>query len=117
MTELHVRCDKNRNRDSKKRNINSTAIENDANKALHNSRCLRMDFREEDRECFKSHYYLDDGAHQKITALIKRARTTTNKNQARCLLDWADSLRYKAIIAEIEMGAEFLLDLNEDIKG
>ena len=75
-----------------------------------------MDFRDEDREFFKSHYYLDDETHQKITELIKRAPTTTKKHQARLLLDWADSLTYKAIIAEIEMVGEFELGLNEDIK-
>ena len=76
-----------------------------------------MDFRDEDLECFKSHYYLDDETHQKILEIIERARTATNKHRARRLLDWADYLTFKAVIAEIEMVGEFLLDLNEDIKG
>ena len=76
-----------------------------------------MDFGDEEVECFKSHYNLDDASHQKITELIKRARTTQNKHQARRLNDCADSRTYKAIIAEIELVCEFLLDLNEDIKG
>ena len=76
-----------------------------------------MDFRDEERECLKSHYYLDDETHQKIFELIERARSATNKHRARRLLDWADSLTYNAIIAEIEMVGGFLLDLNEDIKG
>ena len=76
-----------------------------------------MDFDIEDRIYLKGLYYIDDETHQKITELIKRARTTTNKHQARRLLDWADSLTYKAIMAEIEMVDEFLLDLNDEIKG
>ena len=51
-----------------------------------------MDFDDEDRICFKSLYYLDDLIHQKISELIERARTATNKHRARRLLAWADSL-------------------------
>ena len=76
-----------------------------------------MDFRDEERECFKSHYYLDDETHQKILEILERARTATNKNRASRLLDWADSLTYNAIIVLIEMVGEFLLHLNEDING
>ena len=76
-----------------------------------------MDFDDEDRICFKSLDYLDDETHQKITELIQRARTTTNKQQARSLLSWADSMTYNAVIAVIEMVGEFLLDSSEDIKG
>ena len=76
-----------------------------------------MDFREEDRMSFRSNYYLDDETHQKITELIKRARTTRNKHQARGLLDWADSLTYRTYFAEIEMVNEFLLDSSDEIKG
>ena len=66
-----------------------------------------MAFDIEDRICSLYHYYLDYETHQKITKLIQRARTTTNKQQARRLLDWADSLSYTAYIAEIEMVGEF----------
>ena len=76
-----------------------------------------MNFREEDRICLKSLYYLDEETHQKITNLFKRARTTTNRQQARGLLDWADSLSDRAYIAEIEMVGEFFLDSSENIKG
>ena len=76
-----------------------------------------MDFGDEEGECFKSHYNLDDASHQKITELIERARSTTNKHRGRRLLDWADSMTYNAVIAVIEMVGEFLLDLNEDLKG
>ena len=66
-----------------------------------------MDFDIEDRICSLYHCYIDFETHQKITKLIQRARTTTNKQQARRLLDWADSLAYKTYIAEIEMVGEF----------
>ena len=62
-----------------------------------------MDFRDEDLECFKSHYYLDDETHQKILEIIERAHTAPNKHRARRLLDWADSLTNNAIISDIEM--------------
>ena len=62
-----------------------------------------MDFPDEDLEGFKSHYYLDDDTHQNILEIIERARTAANKHRARRLLDWADSLTFNAIIAEIEM--------------
>ena len=76
-----------------------------------------MDFRDEERECFKSHYYLVDETHQKILEIIERARSTTNKHRARRLLNWSDSLTYNAVIAEIDMVGEFLHELIEDIKG
>ena len=66
-----------------------------------------MDFDIEVRICSLYHYYLDSETHQKITELIQRARTTTNKQDASRLLSWADSLAYKAYIAEIEMVGEF----------
>ena len=76
-----------------------------------------MDFRNEDLECFKSHYYLDAETHQKILEISERARTATNKHRARRLLDWADSLAYKGYIAQIELVGEIKLEPNEDIKG
>ena len=54
-----------------------------------------MDFDDENRISFKTHYQLDDQTHQQLTELMQRARTTTNKDQASSLLDWADSLAYR----------------------
>ena len=76
-----------------------------------------MDFRHEERECFISHYYLDDETHQKILEIIERDRTTTNKHRARGLLDWPDSIEYKGYIAQIELVGEIKLEPKEDIKG
>ena len=57
-----------------------------------------MDFDDEVRICFKTHYYLDDETYQKITELIKTARTTINYHQSKRQLVWADSLASKGYI-------------------
>ena len=75
-----------------------------------------MDFDIEDRICSLYHCYVDYQTHHKISELIQSALTTANKEQARRLLDWADSLAYKAYIAVNEMEGEFKHDSNEVIK-
>ena len=104
---------KNRSWDSKNRKINGTAIKNEAKTALHNRRCWWIDFDIEDRICLKSLYYLDEKTHQKISELIERARTATNKHRDRRLLDWTDSLSYKGNMAQIEIVGESKLEPNE----
>ena len=75
-----------------------------------------MDFDDEVRIYLKRLYYLDVETHQKLTEMIKSARTTTNKHQAGRLLDSADSLAYKVYIAQIEIVDEFKLETSDDIK-
>ena len=66
-----------------------------------------MQFQDEDPIYFKSNYILDDETQQKFSELIKRARNTTSKEQARRLLKRADSLAYRGYIAQLEMIGEF----------
>ena len=66
-----------------------------------------MEFQDEDRIFFKSHYLLDDETEQKLSELFKRARSTSNKEQARCLLMRADTLVNRGYLAQLGKLGEF----------
>ena len=47
-----------------------------------------MEFQEEDRICFKYHYYLSGESLRKLSEQIKRAHSTTNKEERIPMLDY-----------------------------
>ena len=59
-----------------------------------------MDCEDEDRICFKYHYYLRDESARKLSELIQRARSTTNKQEPRHLLSRADTLIYREYLTQ-----------------
>ena len=58
-----------------------------------------MKLEDEDRFCFIYHYYLSDESARKLSQLIKRAGSTTNKEAALLLMSRADSVVYKEYLA------------------
>ena len=54
-----------------------------------------MDFYEEDMNCYKSLYYIDEDTHENISELSKRAPSTSKNKQARHILTREDSLAYR----------------------
>ena len=61
-----------------------------------------MEFQGEDRICFKYHSYLSDECAGKISDTITRARSRTNKEEARYLMSRADTLGYRVSYATVE---------------
>ena len=59
-----------------------------------------MEFQDEDRICFKYHYYLSDESARKLSELIKSARSTTNKEKAKHLLSSADTFVYREYLTQ-----------------
>ena len=65
-----------------------------------------MEFQDEDRICFQSHYFLDDESARKLSYLNARARTTTNKEKGRSLVMRANSLVYRGYLCQLEKVGE-----------
>ena len=69
-----------------------------------------MEFEDEDRICFKNHYFLDADSAQKLSYHITRAPSTTNKENARDLLMRTDTLVYRRYLSQIDKVGEYFLD-------
>ena len=60
-----------------------------------------MEFPDEDRFWFQSHYFLDADSAPMLSELITRARSTTNKEKARHILMRADCLVYRGYLSQL----------------
>ena len=74
---------------------------------------MDIEFELADRLCSKNLYFLDDEEAQKISDLIKKARSTPPKQKARRYLDWADSLVWRGHLNHLRKVAEFFLSQSE----
>ena len=68
-----------------------------------------MEIQDEDRICFKSHYFLDDESARLLSEQITRARSRTNKEKARLLLLRADTLVDRGYISQREKVGKFFV--------